>query len=85
MMMTASTIAPMAIAMPPRLMMFAPIPWRYMMMNDISTAMGSVTIATSALRKWTRKAIATSATATDSSRSFSRSVATARSMSPERS
>ena len=54
MMITASTIAPMAMAMPPSDMMFELMPWLYMTMNDISTAMGRMTMATSALRKCSR-------------------------------
>ena len=39
MMMTASTMAPMAMAMPPRDMMFELRPWAYMTTKEISTAM----------------------------------------------
>ena len=40
MMMTASTIAPMAMAMPPSDMMFELMPWPNMTRNEISTAIG---------------------------------------------
>ncbi len=46
----ASTIAPIAIAMPPRLMMFEPRPRLRMPMKAISMPSGNVMIATSALR-----------------------------------
>ena len=78
MMMTASTMAPMAMAMPPRDMMFELMPCAYMMMNEISTAMGRIRMATSALRKCSRNRMQTSATTRLSSNSFSSSVLTAR-------
>ena len=46
----ASIIAPIAIAIPPRLMMLAPIPSQRMPRNAIRIPMGSVTMTTSALR-----------------------------------
>ncbi len=85
MMMTASTIAPMAMAMPPSDMMFELMPWPNMTRNAINTAMGRMTMATSALRKCSRNARQTSATTRLSSRSFSSSVLTARSISAVRS
>ncbi len=81
----ASTMAPIAMAMPPRDMMFALIPWWYITMNETRMPSGSVRIATKALRTWKRKSTQTSATMAISSRSFSCSVSTARSMSPARS
>ena len=44
----ASTMAPMAMAMPPRLMMSAPSPMACMAMNASSTPTGSMMMATSA-------------------------------------
>ncbi len=58
----ASTMAPMAIAIPPRLMMFELSPMNPMMMNAISTPTGSMTTATRALRAWNRNSMQTSAT-----------------------
>ena len=81
----ASIIAPMAMAIPPSDMMFAFRPITRMARNAIRTPMGSVRIATSALCACSRKRIVTSATMIDSSTSFSRRVAIARSISPERS
>jgi len=43
-------------------MMFELMPWAYMMMNEINTAMGRIRMATSALRKWSRNRRQTSAT-----------------------
>ena len=85
MMMTASTIAPMAIAMPPSDMMFELIPWPNMTRNEINTAIGRMRIATKALRRCSRNARQTSATTMLSSISFSSSVFTARSMRAVRS
>ncbi len=83
--MAASIMAPMAMAMPPSDMMLAPIPSQRMARNAIRMPMGSVTSATSALLAWRRKTRVTSATISDSSISFSRSVRMARPISPERS
>ncbi len=55
MMMAASTSTPIEIAMPPRDMMFAPIPWIFMMMNARRIETGIEIIATSAERKWNQK------------------------------
>ena len=74
----ASTMAPMAIAMPPRLMMFELIPITRMAMKAISTPTGSMTIATSALRTWNRNTTHTSATIRLSSSSVRVSVSIAR-------
>ena len=62
MMMTASTIAPMAMAMPPSDMMFELMPCSNMTRNEISTATGKMMMATSALRRCSRNARHTSAT-----------------------
>ena len=51
MMIAASTMAPMAIAIPPSDMMLALMPCWCMTMNAIRTATGSVMMATRALRK----------------------------------
>ena len=74
----ASTMAPIAIAIPPRLMMLAFTPIQRMTMNERRMPSGSVTIATSADRKCSRNSSATAATMSDSSTSFSRSVSMAR-------
>ena len=83
--MAASTIAPMAMAMPPRLMMLAFTPMARMTMKEMKIPNGRVTIATSDDRKWRRKMIVTSATMSDSSRSLVRRFSIARSMRLERS
>ena len=63
----ASIMAPIAIAMPPRLMMLEPRPSSFMAPNAISTPTGSIRIATSALRTCSRNMMQTSATTTLSS------------------
>ena len=70
MMMTASTIAPMAMAMPPSDMMFELMPCPNMTRNAISTATGKMMMATSALRRCSRNARHTSATTMLSSMQF---------------
>jgi hypothetical protein len=60
--MAASTIAPMAMAMPPRLMMFEFIPSACMAMKAVNTPAGSMTIATRALRTCVRNSTHTKAT-----------------------
>ena len=85
MMMTASTIAPMAMAMPPSDMMFELMPCPNITRNAINTATGKMMMATSALRRCNKKARQTSATTMLSSSSFSSSVLTARSISAVRS
>ena len=55
MMIDASTIAPMATAMPPSDMMFAVRCCSNIGMNARSTPTGSVRIGMSALRAWSRK------------------------------
>ena len=81
----ASTIAPIAIAIPPRLMMLEFMPRARIAMNAISTPTGSIRIATSALRRWSRKTTQTAATISDSSASVPLSVSIARWISSERS
>jgi hypothetical protein len=83
--MAASTIAPMAIAMPPRLMMFAFTPIQRITTNEMRMPSGRVTIATSAERTCTRKRTATPATISDSSSSLPSRLAMARWMRSERS
>ena len=61
MMIAASTIAPIAIAMPPSDMMFAVRCCAAIGMNASSTAIGSVRIGISALRTCSRKTKMTSA------------------------
>ena len=58
----ASTIAPIAMAMPPRLMMLEPRPSAFMAANAMSTPTGSIRIATRALRTCSRNTMQTSAT-----------------------
>ena len=65
--MAASTMAPMAMAMPPRLMMLEPMPSACMAMKAISTPTGRVTMATSAERTCSRKTTQTAATTRHSS------------------
>ncbi|MGY4348938.1 hypothetical protein ACVWXM_005405 [Bradyrhizobium sp. GM7.3] len=62
--MAASTMAPIAIAMPPRLMMLEPRPNSFMAPKAIKTPTGSIRMATSALRTCSRKTMQTSATTT---------------------
>jgi hypothetical protein len=81
----ASTMAPIAIAMPPRLMMFEFRPIARMLRNATSTPTGSMTMATSALRRCIRNSRHTSATTTHSSNTVRSSVSIARSISCERS
>ncbi len=56
----ASTIAPMAMAMPPRLMMLELMPSARMAMKAIRTPTGSMMMATSALRTCSRNTMHTS-------------------------
>ncbi len=81
----ASIIAPIAIAIPPSDMMLAFIPSTRIASSAMPIPIGSVRIATNALCACSRKMMVTSATMTDSSTSFSRSVWIARSIRPERS
>ena len=73
----ASTMAPIAIAMPPRLMMLEPSPNSFIAPNAISTPTGSIRMATSALRTCSRNTMHTSATTTLSSNSVCLSVSMA--------
>ncbi|MNS78777.1 hypothetical protein D3C72_1124080 [compost metagenome] len=83
--MAPSTIAPMAIAMPPSDMMLALTPCQCITMKAASTPIGNATTATSAERRWNRKTAQTSATTMNSSTSLPRRLSTARSISSERS
>ena len=83
--MAASTIAPMAIAMPPSDMALALMPCCCITMKAASTPSGSETMATSALRRWNRNTRQTSATTANSSSSLPPRLRTARSIRPERS
>ena len=74
MMMAESTIAPMAMAMPPSDMMFEVRPKPNIGRNESRMAMGRVMIATSAERTCQRNTRHTSATTMLSSISFSRNV-----------
>ena len=76
--MAASIMAPMAMAIPPRLMMSAPTPRSRMAMKAMRMPRGRVTMATSALRACQRKRRVTSATTSDSSRSLTLRVSMAR-------
>ena len=83
--MAASTMAPMAMAMPPRLMMLEPMSSACMAMKAISTPTGRVTIATRAERTCSRNTMHTAATTRLSSIRVDLSVAMARWISSERS
>ena len=83
--MAASTMAPMAMAIPPSDMMVELIPSQYIMMKAISTPMGSMTMATSALRRCSRNSKQTRMTIMDSSTSVLSRLATARSIKSPRS
>ena len=85
MMIAASTMAPMAMAMPPSDMMFAVRCIAANGMNESSTAVGSMMMATSALRRCQRKTTQTRLTMMLSSISFPRSVSMERRISCERS
>ena len=78
-------MAPMAMAMPPRLMMLEVRPMLHIASRAIKMASGNVSTATSALRKWNRNTMQTRLTMMLSSISFSRRVSTACSISWERS
>jgi hypothetical protein len=84
-MTAASTMAPIATAMPPSDMMLAVSPCPSIGMNDRSTATGSVTMGTSALRAWSRNRKMTRLTTIISSISVRRSVPIESRISPERS
>jgi len=73
----ASISSPMAMAIPPRLMMFELMPSQRMQMKEKSTDSGSTITTTAALRACSRNSTHTSATISDSCQSVSVSVAMA--------
>ncbi|MNZ38887.1 hypothetical protein D3C78_563710 [compost metagenome] len=77
----ASTMAPMAMAIPPRDMMLALTSCFCMMMKATSTPTGSETMATSDERRCQRNSTQTSATTMNSSTSLWLRFSTARSIS----
>ncbi len=81
----ASTMAPIAIARPPRLMMLEPMPKRSMSPIAIRSPTGSTAMATRALRAWNRNTAQTSATTRNSSSNVDESVSIARLMRSDRS
>ena len=81
----ASTITPMAMAIPPRLMMLALMPRSRMAPSAIRMPTGTVTTATNALRTWSRNTMTTSATTRSSSQIVVVSAETALAISSERS
>ena len=83
--MLASTMAPMAMAMPPRLIMFEPIPKSFMSKNVNPTVSGKTITTMRDERKCMRKRPIIATTIRLSSMSVLFSVSTALSMSPERS
>ncbi len=85
MIMVASTMAPIAIAMPERDMILAVSPIICIGINEISTAMGSPMRGMSAERKCPKKIMITSATAIISSTRVCLSVSMARKIRSERS
>ncbi len=82
---SASTVAPMAMAMPPSDMIVAGTPSSRIGMKAASTARGRERIGSSALRRCSRKSAMTAATTIISSTRVCRSVSMARSMSAARS
>ena len=74
----ASTIAPMAMAIPPKDMMLALTPCQFMTVKAARMPSGRLTMATNADRKWNRNRAQTRVTTMNSSISRSRSVATER-------
>ena len=81
----ASTIAPIAIAMPPNDMMLAFTPWWRITMKAVRTPIGNDTMATNDERRWYRKAKHTSATTMNSSSSLPVRFSTERLIKAERS
>ena len=75
----------MEMAIPPKDMMLALIPSRFITRSDATTLEGTTKTATSSLRRWIRNRMQTSPTTMISSRSVLRSVWTDRLMSSERS
>ena len=84
-MIDASTIAPIATAIPPSDMMFAVRCWNAIGRNASTTPSGRVRIGTIALRTWSRNTKMISATTTISSISVVRRVAIDDRIRPERS
>ena len=84
-MIAASTIAPMAIAIPPSDMMFAVNPICFMGMKASTTAMGRSSAGTRVERKWRRNRRITRVTTISSSMRVCLRVCTESSMSPDRS
>ncbi len=82
---SASTVAPMAMAIPPRLMMVEGMSSRYIGMKERATAMGSDRIGSSALRKCSRNTMITRLTTIASSIRACMRVSMARWMRSERS
>ena len=82
---SASTVAPMAIAIPPRLMIVDGISSRYMGMNASATLMGKLRIGSRALRRCSKNKMITMLTTTASSMSACVKVLIERSMRSERS
>ena len=83
--MAASTMAPMAMAIPPNDMMLALMPMRSMTINAIRIPTGSEKIITSEERRWNKNTAHTSATTRNSSISLPNRVSTERSINAERS
>ena len=83
--MAASTIAPMAMAIPPRLMMFAVNPIKYMGMKERMIVIGMVMIGTRADGMCQRKIMITMLTMINSSTSVPLSVSMACSINSARS
>ena len=84
-MIAASTIAPMAMAIPPSDMMFAVSPICFMGMKARTTATGRSSAGTRVERKWSRKRRITRVTTISSSISVRRSVSMLRRMRVDRS
>jgi len=82
---SASTVAPIAMAIPPRLMIVDGMSRRTMGMKEMATLMGSDKIGKSELRKCSRKRMITRLTTIASSMSACSSVSMERPMSPDRS
>ena len=83
--MAPSTIAPMAMAMPPKDMMLALMPCSRIRAKAARMATGRLSTTTSDERRWNRKSAHTRATTASSSTRVVPRVATARSISAERS
>ncbi|MNQ75888.1 hypothetical protein D3C85_906970 [compost metagenome] len=83
--MAPSTMAPMAMAMPPRDMMLALIPCRCMTIKATRIAMGNEITTTRDERRWNRKARQTSTTTANSSSSLPERLSMARWIRSDRS